>query len=227
MMSWRECGQYETCLAKKNHILYVKFAIKMLIYHLNQDSQLVSVQNTSSLHHYCALTVNYMSCIKFKTLECFSYFYMWCLAASDNKIVRSSLFTSSYPHLTGHQRAETVRQQDHRVQLRRQHLGVHEAEGGQELPQLLRHSHGWAFPLFSQCSPLISFSFFFPSNLETSAEPTCLHIPLRLADILKFSSYKSLSKELMEENKEYAWQRTRKNNLPYSSYKCILCVALI
>lgn len=38
---------------KKNHILYVKFAIKMLIYRLNQDSQLASVQNTSSLHHNC------------------------------------------------------------------------------------------------------------------------------------------------------------------------------
>lgn len=36
--------------------------------------------------------------------------------------------------LAGHQRSETIRQQDHRVHLRQQQLGVHETEGGQELP---------------------------------------------------------------------------------------------
>lgn len=44
--------------------------------------------------------------------------------------------------LAGHQGAATVRQQDHRVQLCQQQMGVHEAEGGQELPQLVQHSHG-------------------------------------------------------------------------------------
>lgn len=47
------------------------------------------------------------------------------------------------PPRIGHQRAATVRQQDHRVQLCQQQMGVHEAESGQELPQLIQHSDGW------------------------------------------------------------------------------------
>lgn len=53
--------------------------------------------------------------------------------------VINSLFL---PLLAGHQRAAAVRQQDHRVQLCQQQMGVHEAAGGQELPQLIQHSHG-------------------------------------------------------------------------------------
>lgn len=99
-------------LGKKIHILYVKFAIKMLIYRLNQDSQLVSVQNTSSLHHYCALTVNYMSCIKFKTLECFSYFYMWCWQQTTTKLCTPNCLR---PHILISQATKELRQYDNKI----------------------------------------------------------------------------------------------------------------